>query len=384
MKIGFCGCGKLGLMVALTIESRGHEVKGYDINPAIAEYLEKRAIPFREEHSEELLANTKMEMLPLEELCEWADILFLAPQTPHAPEYEGDRALPQDRRDFDYTYLKACIKQVGRTLRAPKVCVLISTVLPGTLERDVVPHCNPYIQLVYEPLFIAIGTVYHDFLHPEFVLVGATTDKAVRALRGFYSQIFPLPGSDYSPPLFVTDLRTAEGIKVLYNTFITAKTVLANTYGELAHRTGMNVDHIFQCLSLATDRLLSPKYLKAGMGDGGGCHPRDNIALSWLARETGMSYDIFSSLMQAREEHTRWLANLIVELKGDLPVFLLGRSFKPETDIETGSPAVLLSRMLTAAGVKHSSDNDLVPTILGLYFIATQHARFATYRFPAG
>ncbi len=102
MRIGFVGCGKLGLMVALAIESRGHEVHGYDINTKIADYLKGIAYPFQEEGAEGLLRTTKMEMIPLAELCEWADILFLAPQTPHEEIYEGHLPLPETRADFDY------------------------------------------------------------------------------------------------------------------------------------------------------------------------------------------------------------------------------------------------------------------------------------------
>jgi UDPglucose 6-dehydrogenase len=143
---------------------------------------------------------------------------------------------------------------------------------------------------------------------------------------------------------------------------------------------------------MATDRLLSPKYLQAGMGDGGGCHPRDNIALSWLARDCGLSFDFFTALMQARERHCEWLATVIQQRRyvythtsvSILPVFLLGRSFKPETNIETGSPAILLSRILRDKGIPHSSQEDVTPTARGLYFIATKHERFRKLKFPEG
>src|SRR5689334_4108698 len=172
-------------MVALSIESKGHEVKGYDINQAIAGYLAHKSIPFKEEGSEILLAKTKMEMVTLRQLCEWADILFLAPQTPHAPLYEGVTRIPETRQDFDYQYLKACVADVDRCLSKTKVCVIISTVLPGTIEREVLPLISSKFQLVYEPLFIAMGTVVNDFLNPEFVLAGAFEEKPLTILEQF-------------------------------------------------------------------------------------------------------------------------------------------------------------------------------------------------------
>ncbi len=378
MKVGMVGCGKLGLMVALTIESKGHEVRGFDVSDAPKKYLAAGSIPFQEEHSEELLASSRMEMVSLAELCEWADILFLAPQTPHAPEYEGATSLPETRADFDYTHLINCVRTVSRLLTWPKPCAVISTVLPGTIEREIIPVISGNFRLVYCPQFIAMGTVYDDFLDPEFWLIGG--DDPDGEVSRFFSTIS-------SAPQVRTDIRTAEGIKVLYNTFVTTKTVLANLYGELAHKCGMDVDDIFKAVSLSTRRLLSPKYLKAGMGDGGGCHPRDNIALSWLAREKNLSFDFFESLMMAREQHCEFLANLITEewekVDYGLTVTILGRAFKPETNIETGSPALLLSAILRWRGVAHECV-DTVSQGAGIFFIGCQHERYAKTKFAAG
>ena len=384
LKIGFVGTGKLGLMVALTIESRGHEVKGYDINPAIAGYLRDRKIPFKEEHADELLASSKMEMVGLQDLCDWADILFLAPQTPHAPEYEGATPLPEERVDFDYSHLVKCVTDVDACLEVPKICVVISTVLPGTIEREVKPVISRFFRLVYEPLFIAMGTVYSDFINPEFVLVGVDDPAAAQQVEDFYKTI-------HDRPVFKTDIKTAEGIKVSYNTFITTKTVLANLWGEMAHKLGMNVDDIYRAWSMAGERLISTKYLQAGMGDGGGCHPRDNIALSYVARREHLSFDFFEALMVARERHVEWLADLITVEAYNIspqpklaPIFILGRSFKPETNIEVGSPSLLLSNLLIRDHVPHDIIEDMLPTRRGVYFIGTKHSKYRNYRFPEG
>ena len=184
-----------------------------------------------------------------------------------------------------------------------------------------------------------MGTVVTDYLNPEFVLCGAHDPDAAQHLTAFYATI-------HRKPLFWTDLRTAEGIKVFYNTFITAKIALANLYGEMAHKLQMNADDISDALSLATERLISPKYLRAGMGDGGGCHPRDDIALSFIARKIGLSFDLFTALMEARENHCEWLADLIEEHRGPRPIAILGKAFKPETNISTGSSSLLLSSIL--------------------------------------
>src|SRR2546423_972039 len=182
-----------------------------------------------------------------------------------------------------------------------------------------------------------MGTTVRDFLNPEFVLIGS--DRASgngtvgdSRLRGFYRTL-------HDRPLFETDVKTAELIKVAYNTFIGQKIVFANAMMELCHKVGADADDLAAALGLAGDRIVSPRYLRGGMGDGGPCHPRDNIALSWLSAEAGLSHDIFGDVMRARESQTEWLADLIAERANGLPVVGLGKAFKPESDLAAGSPA---------------------------------------------
>lgn len=383
MKVGFIGCGKLGLMVALTIESKGHQVKGYDINPAVAGYIKDRKIPFREEGADELLANTAMQMVGLDELVSWADIIFMAPQTPHGEEYEGSTRIPETRSDFDYTYLKQSVADVCTVLSTPKPVVVISTVLPGTIEREVKPLLTPNFRLIYEPLFIAMGSVYNDYLNPEFVLVGVDKPDDTKSLEAFYKTI-------HDRPFLITDVTTAEAIKVSYNTFITTKTVLANLWGQIAEKTGANVDDIYKAWSMATDRLISPRYLQAGMSDGGGCHPRDNIALSYISEQLGLKFNFFEALMKARESHEEWIADYVLNLNIPQPILILGKSFKPETNITTGSPAILLANLLKEKGADFIQYDpyidDTMPNLEQrlIVIIATKHQVFSTYKFKQG
>lgn len=390
MKIGMVGTGKLGLMVALTIESKGHDVLGYDINPDINKYLKERYILFKEEHSEELLRNTKMKMVSLQELIENSEIIFVAVQTPHDPLYEGITRIPDTRADFDYSYLKKSVKDINdilNTIKQDKIIVIISTVLPGTIDREIMPIIDQHFKLIYEPLFIAMGTVYQDYLNPELVLIGygdKENEKYVDKLEDFYKTI-------HNKPIFMTDIRTAEAIKVFYNTFITTKTVLGNIYGEMAHKLGANVDDIYKALSLCTDRIISPKYLKSGMGDGGACHPRDNIALSYIASNVNLSFDIFNALMKAREYHTEWLADLIIEKQKEtnLPIVILGKTFKPESNIIVGSPALLLANILKEKNIEFIHYDPYIDTIKldsmkAIYFVGTRHDIFCDMNLTPG
>lgn len=157
-----------------------------------------------------------------------------------------------------------------------------------------------------------MGTVYNDITSPEFVLLGAHDAEAAVLVREFFKTI-------HEAPVFETTVENAELIKVSYNTFIGMKVAYANTIMELCHHLpNTNVDAVTAAISLAGKRLLSPAYLTGGMGDGGGCHPRDNIAMSWLAQKHGLSFNFFDSIMMAREKQTDFLADLIQELVKDI------------------------------------------------------------------
>ena len=192
-----------------------------------------------------------------------------------------------------------------------------------------------------------MGTTMRDFLHPEFVLFGHDDDWALDKSEKFYRTIT-------HAPVFKTTIENAELIKVTYNTFISTKLSFANTVMEMCHKLpNTNCDDVMNALSLGTKRILAESYWSGGMGDGGGCHPRDNIALSWLSRELNLSHDWFDNIMKQREKQTDWLCDLIEETsfkyKGSAdgyPILILGKSFKPETNITTGSPSILLKNIL--------------------------------------
>ena len=404
MKIGFIGLGKLGLPCALAIESKGHEVIGYDLNPRIKNYLQNREVPYKEEGLQSCLDNTKIKLTSgSESLVGNCDIIFVAVQTPHKEEYEGIKRLPDDREDFDYSYIEAAMLTLANEAQCQKtdqVVAVISTVLPGTMDKRIKPIIKDkgsFIKLVYNPFFIAMGTTIHDFLYPEFVLIGVDDEYASKKLAQFYEDT--ITPSYYNP--FFCSVNTAEAIKVLYNTYITQKIVFANAAMELCYYTGADVDHVIDALSMGNRRIISPTYMRGGMGDGGGCHPRDNIALSAISRKYEISYDWWGNLMMAREKQTEFLKDLIMNTHRmtGFPIVILGKAFKPETNLTIGSPSILLYNIL-----KEELHSDCVeiydPHVDGniegegemaimqleepsICFIGTKHEIFASTLFPA-
>ena len=383
MNIGFVGLGKLGLPVALAVEDKGHKVFGFDISPSVEEILTTKKLPYREEGAQELLEATQINFCDLDRVVTESEIIFVPVQTPHDPDYEGITRLPDDRVDFDYQYLKSAMKDLSQAVERQdqkKVVIIISTVLPGTVEKEILPILCDNVQLCYNPFFIAMGTTITDFLFPEFILFGVDDTEAADKAEEFYKTI-------NSALFFKTSIRNAELTKVAYNTFIGMKIVFANTIMEICHKTGGQSDEVSKALGLATKRLVSDAYMRGGMGDGGGCHPRDNIALSWLSRELDLSYDWFESVMLARERQTEWLADLMESYS--LPKVILGKAFKPETNLTTGSPSILLKNILLERGhtvqmydpYLDEKTPDFGPSV---FLIGTMHQQFKSFEFPRG
>lgn len=398
MKAAFIGMGKLGFPCALAAATK-HDVVGYDISPAAKEILATRIYPHIEESANELLEQTTLRIVDsVGEAVEHADIVFVAVQTPHHPDFEGLTRMPEGRRaDFNYAALRQAVRAVATAaerLEKFVTVVVISTVLPGTCERDVLPLLRnnlppQFTGFVYNPFFIAMGTTITDYLNPEFVLLGTNVSdhESIRRVSTFYQALH----SD--DKLRHMSVASAELTKVAYNVYIGMKIVVANHIMELAHHTGANCDDVASALMHATDRVVSNRYMRGGMGDGGGCHPRDQIALSWLSQDLGLSYDVPAALVEAREKQTEWLADLAraESMRDAMPIVILGKSYKKGTNLTIGSPAILLKNILdewkipgVPATVQWDPWVDPPQTFTqpSVFVIATDHDEFFCMDFP--
>jgi UDPglucose 6-dehydrogenase len=420
MKIGWIGLGKLGLPCALACEDLAAgdvDVIGYDSNPAIITALRERRHPAEryEVGLSALLAESDLELAASigQVVAATDELVFVAVQTPHDPRYGGEAPAPHRPADFDYRWLRDVAEQVNAAATAqekPITLVVISTALPGTMRREILPRLTGPVRLVYNPFFIAMGSTLNDYWCPEFVLVGADDPDARDDLVEFYRKLYarrpaiPMTWADGDsiPPVLAMGIEEAELTKVSYNTFISLKIVFANTLGEIAE--GLNergarvdVDVVTGALQQATRRLISPMYLTAGVGDGGACHPRDNIAMSWLAHEFDLSVDPFRFVTLAREAHSMQMARrlfLLAEQEG-LPVIVLGKAYKPQSTLTAGSPGALLVNQLLTLGAAVQWWDPMIDTTplptgpdhgAALYVLMTRHEVFAEAEpsYPAG
>lgn len=382
--VGWVGLGKLGAPCAAALASQGgHTVVGYDVrgvDPDDYDWDNQRAVDLVES---------------IDDVVRKSDgVVFVAVQTPHSRYYGGETPLGHTLVDFEYNYLVNAVRDVcvaARTQTRDVTLVVVSTVLPGTFDRRLRPLLNKFVTPVYHPFFIAMGSVVDDFVNPEMTLFGVDRAGDEVPVLDVYASLHD------DPPAPTMSIPSAELTKVAYNTFITAKIVFANTLMELAEHTGADVDSVTDALALANDRVVSPRYLRAGMGDGGACHPRDNIALAALADQHGVYGNYFLELIRLRERQSDYLASVVqhwTNLSG-LPVVVLGQAYKANVAMDAGSPALLLSHGLSGLGVEHvvvdpllyPSHTHLLAKLLKtphVYFIATLHTEFTRLTYPSG
>jgi UDPglucose 6-dehydrogenase len=333
MNVGFIGLGKLGMPCAETMAEK-YSVTGYDIYPR---------------HSNKIKISDS-----LRGAVAGKDIIFVAVQTPHDPAYDGSRPITHlPNKDFDYTIVKDVLREIDAWASPEQLVVLISTVLPGTV-RKALRDCITIPRFIYNPYLIAMGSVEWDMVNPEMVIIGTEDGSETgdaKILINFYQTLM-----QNDPRYVVGTWDEAESIKIFYNTFISTKIGLVNMIQDVAMKNGnINVDIVTDALANSTTRIMSSKYMRAGMGDAGPCHPRDNIALRWLAENLNLGYDIFDTVMHAREQQAKNLARFLkrVQIEKNLPIFILGKAYKPDVDYCDGSYSLLIGHYLDEIQAKY-------------------------------
>jgi len=334
-KAAMIGVGKLGQSCA-EVMAETYSVVGYDVAP-------------REPKNFSMVDSVK-------DAVEYGDIIFIAAPTPHDPKYDGrypTHHLPN--KDFDYTIVKGILEDVNKWATKDKLVVLISTVLPGTVRRELEPLISN-ARFAYNPYLIAMGTVGWDFANPEMVIIGTEDGSETGDAKELINFYRPMMNND--PRYVVGTWDECECIKIFYNTFISAKLSLVNMIQDVAEKQGnIDVDVVTDALKKSDRRIMGPSYMKAGMGDGGACHPRDNIALRWMSQNLGLGYDIFDAIMEAREIQARNIAEKLVRT-GLENVVIVGKAYKPHVHYVDGSYSLLVGHYVKEYGVDVYYDDD--------------------------
>lgn len=364
-KVAMIGVGKLGQDCA-EVMAEHYDVVGYDVEP--------RTPTFE-------MRDTIMEAVTDR------DIIFIAAPTPHDPMYGGETPtshLPV--KDFDYTIVTEILSEVNKYVNQNQLVVLISTVLPGTVRGQLRP-CITNARFIYNPYLIAMGTIKYDMVNPEMIIIG-TEDGSItgdaKELIDFYQ-----PMMNNNPRVEVGTWDEAEAIKIFYNTFISTKLALVNMIQDVAEMNGnMNVDVVTKALANSTYRIMGPAYMTAGLGDAGACHPRDNIALRYMGERLGLRYDLFDSIMTAREVQAENMA--LRCLKNGTNVTIVGKAYKPGVPYTNGSASMLVGHYIEKHGGNvhyydlNTGDDDIKDHWTHVYLIGYWEKYVEDIQFPAG
>lgn len=335
--VAMIGVGKLGQDCA-EVMAEHYDVIGYDVEPRSP-------------------ANFTMAST-IEEAVKDRDFIFIAAPTPHDPIYGGETPTSHlPKKDFDYTIVTNILKEVNKFVNKNQLVVLISTVLPGVVRGQLEP-CITNARFIYNPYLIAMGTIKWDMTNPEMVIIG-TDDGSItgdaQELIDFYK-----PMMENNPRYEVGTWDEAEAIKIFYNTFISTKLALVNMIQDVAERNGnMNVDVVTNALANSTHRIMSNRYMTAGLGDAGACHPRDNIALRYMSDKLELGYDLFDAIMLAREIQAENMAKKCLEY--GKRVAIIGKAYKPAVHYTNGSASMLVGYYVE----KHGGEVRYVDTNTG-------------------
>jgi UDPglucose 6-dehydrogenase len=348
MKISVVGLGKLGSPIVAVFAAKGYDVVGIDTNPVFVEKINNHIAPVEEPQLQELLTAHKARISATTDWTEavsGTDMTAIIVPTPSGT----DGAFRND-------YVLSVMDEVGRALANKAgyhLVVVHSTTMPGSvggpirqrLERASGRKVGPDIGLCYNPEFIALGDVINGLLHPDFVLIGESDQKAGDILEGIYRKVVG-PQANVARMNFVN----AELTKISVNTYVTMKISFANMLGEICDRLeGADVSVVAD--AIGRDTRIGKKYLKPAVGYGGPCFPRDTIAFGRVAHLVGSTADLALSTDTINRRQIARLTELVSDL---IPVggtvAVLGMSYKPSTPVIEESQGVMLAKSLKDAG----------------------------------
>lgn len=349
MDISIFGLGYVGCVGAACFAHMGHNVVGCDVSTNKVNLINAGRPTIIERDIDELCAEAHASgrlraTTDAEEAVRATDISFIAVGTP---------STPHGHLNLDYIYEVA--RQIGRALKGKNsfhVVAIRSTVMPGTNERvgEIIGEesglkRNEHFAVVSNPEFLREGTSVQDFLNPPLTLIGTDSERASEIMHELYSS---LPGEFIS-----TDVRVAEIMKYVNNTFHALKIVFGNEVGCICRELGIDSHKVMDIFCRDRHLNISPYYFKPGFAYGGSCLPKDSKAFRTLARDHYVDVPVISHIAQSNDAHKRRAAELIMKM-GKRRVAILGLSFKAGTDDLRCSPIVEVVEMLLGKGYEIS------------------------------
>lgn len=342
MKIAMVGVGYVGLTTAAALASWGHQVACVNHDAKKIAQLRTGQVPFFEPGLSQLVSeNTKANRLSfhtrLTTALQDAELVFLAVQTPM-----------DESGQANLSFLRQPAGEVAATLTRPAIIVNKSTAPPGTsrLIQEIIAQSLHPCPVVVNPEFLREGSAIEDIMHPDRVVVGGRDQEAVNKVASLYEHL--------DTTIVKTDPESAELIKYAANAFLATKISFINAIARLCDQIGADVEDV--SLGLGLDQRIGPAFLRAGLGYGGSCFPKDLSGLLHWAKGLGYSFDLLKAVQEINTGQITYVftgirAMVGANLKGKR-LALLGLAFKPNTDDIRESPALRLAQLLHSEGAE--------------------------------
>jgi GDP-mannose 6-dehydrogenase len=346
MKISVFGLGYVGCVTSACLADNGQEVIGVDVNEFKVRAIAGGRSPIIEKGLDKLIAKavdsgSLRVTSRYDEAVDGSELSMVCVGTPSREDGE-----------VNMEFVRRVTEKIGTVLRdksSPHTLVVRSTMLPGAMEKEVIPRLvkasgkklGVDLGVGYNPEFLREGSAVSDFLKPPITLIAATDTSTAERLRGVYDFV--------GAPFVVTSMQCAEMVKYINNAFHALKVCFANEVGTLCRVQGIDSREVMRIFCMDTSLNLSSTYLDPGFAFGGSCLPKDLKALNRRIKEAHVSAPVIGSILQSNEEHIRHAIRLI-EGAWSKKVGILGLSFKAETDDLRGSPVVKIVERLVGKG----------------------------------
>lgn len=345
--ISIIGLGKLGSPMMAVFASKGFKVIGLDINEDYVNKINAGIAPVNEPMLQEHIDVSKNNIratTSYDDAILNSNITFIIVPTPS-----------KENGFFTNKYVLSAIENIGRILKTKQerhIVVITSTTMPGStngeikelLEKTSGKEVGVDVGLCYNPEFIALGTVVRDMLHPDFILLG----ESDKVSGDIVSQVYEKLHKESPVPIKRMDITSAEVTKIAVNTFVTTKISYANMISEICEKISANAEVV--CDALGTDERIGNKYLKPGLGYGGPCFPRDNVAFAALADSVNANSDIAKATDQINKLQPSRVVKKVTSLKGIKKIGIFGLSYKPGTEVCEESQGIMIANELARLG----------------------------------
>jgi UDPglucose 6-dehydrogenase len=360
-RIGVFGAGYVGLVTAACLAELGHDVVVRDVVPEKIDRLKRGEVPIFEPGLDELIAKNEGRLaftLDASEAVDGADFVFVCVDTPPVP-YSGDADLSRV-----WTVVEELPSVGGRPILVMKSTVPVGTgeKVRAALDQRGLEH----VGYVSNPEFTSEGRAVRDFMEPDRVVVGAFDEEHGERVAALYAEL--------DGPIVRMDVHSAEMVKLASNAFLMTRISFINEIANVCEATGADVVKVAEGVGL--DQRLGPHFLRAGVGWGGSCFPKDSLALKQLAANSGYHFQLLNAVIEVNELQKRRVIGKLQRHLGKLRgkrIALLGLAFKAGTDDTREAPSLVLASRLIAEGAEVSAWD---PVVDGASLIP--QARFCT------